>query len=209
MSFDDWDVVAEAKSPCSMSAVDTPRRARSRATPAPAMPPPMTTTSYSASSSGQGRLFIRSTALAKVWDGAPGGHQSPAQGIEHDARREPQADRQPGLVHLELRRVMRTRGSGRGRDADLEVAARPGLQEQAHVVASHHEALARHRVGAQLVDHARPHQRGLALVIDDGGAPLAHETQRRFGAVGTGDVARIGAEALLHLLAHDWAEGSQ
>src|SRR5262245_19592969 len=157
MSFDDWDVVADAKSPCSISAVDTPRRARSRATPAPAMPPPMTTTSYSASSSGQGRLFIRSSALAKDRDGAPGGHQSSAQGVEHYARREAQADRQPGLVHLELRLVMRTRGAGRGRDADLEVAARPGLQEQAHVVAGHHEALARHCVAAQFVDCARPH----------------------------------------------------
>src|SRR5215468_12089329 len=55
MSFDDCDVVADAKSPFSTSATDTPRSASSRATPAPAIPPPTTTTSYSASSSGQGR----------------------------------------------------------------------------------------------------------------------------------------------------------
>src|SRR5215471_4363898 len=55
MSFDDCDVVADAKSPLSTSATDTPRSASSRATPAPAMPPPTTTTSYSASSSSQGR----------------------------------------------------------------------------------------------------------------------------------------------------------
>src|SRR5215475_2837862 len=196
MSFDDWDVVAEAKSPCSISAVDTPRRARSRATPAPAMPPPMTTTSYSASSRGQGRLFIRSSVLAQVRDGAPAGHQSPAQGVEHHAAREAQADRQPGLVHLELRRVMRTDRTGRGRDADLEVTARPGLQEQAHVVAGHHEALPRNGLAAELVHHARPHQRGLALVIDDTRAALAHEPQGGLGAVGPGDIARVGAEPL-------------
>src|SRR5262245_57307389 len=55
MSLDDCDVVAEAKSPFSTRAIDTPRSASSRATPAPAIPPPTTTTSYSASSSGQGR----------------------------------------------------------------------------------------------------------------------------------------------------------
>src|SRR5262249_19779396 len=54
-SLDDCDVVAEAKSPFSTSATDTPRSASSRATPAPAIPPPITTTSYSASSSAQGR----------------------------------------------------------------------------------------------------------------------------------------------------------
>src|SRR5262249_56000067 len=55
MSFDDCDVVADAKSPFSTSTTDRRRSARGGATPAPAIPPPTTTTSYSASSSGQGR----------------------------------------------------------------------------------------------------------------------------------------------------------
>src|SRR5262245_15053840 len=62
MSLDDWDVVAEAKSPFSTRATDTPRSASSRAAPAPAIPPPTTTTSYSASSSGQGRPCTGSVA---------------------------------------------------------------------------------------------------------------------------------------------------
>src|SRR4029450_8951847 len=133
MSFDDWDVVADAKSPCSISAVDTPRRARSRATPAPAIPPPMTTTSYSASSSGHGRLFIGSGTLAKGRGGAPRGPRvtragrrasragalSPPPRVgDLPGRATAEPARQAGLVHLERRRVMRTRASGRGRDAD-------------------------------------------------------------------------------------------
>ena len=62
MSFEDWEVVADAKSPFSTSATDTPRSASSRATPAPAIPPPTMTTSYSASSSGQGRPCTGSVA---------------------------------------------------------------------------------------------------------------------------------------------------
>src|SRR5882724_255297 len=77
MSLDDCDVVAEAKSPFSTSATDTPRRASSRATPAPAMPPPTMTTSYSASSSGQGRPIIRSGDPADSRDGGHGGHDQP------------------------------------------------------------------------------------------------------------------------------------
>src|SRR6266446_4050910 len=77
MSLDDCDVVAEAKSPFSTSATDTPRRARSRATPAPAMPPPMMTTSYSASSSGQGRVFIESGGPSKTVEFRRGGHGQP------------------------------------------------------------------------------------------------------------------------------------
>ena len=77
MSLDDCDVVAEAKSPFSTSATETPRRARSRATPAPAMPPPMMTTSYSASSSGQGRAFIESGGPWKTKDFPQRGHDQP------------------------------------------------------------------------------------------------------------------------------------
>ena len=45
MSFEEYAVVAAAKSSFSTRATDTPRSARSRAAPAPAMPPPMMTTS--------------------------------------------------------------------------------------------------------------------------------------------------------------------
>ena len=45
MSLDERAVVAEAKSPFSTSATESPRSARSRAAPAPAMPPPTMTTS--------------------------------------------------------------------------------------------------------------------------------------------------------------------
>src|SRR6185436_10365066 len=145
MSLDERAVVAEAKSPFSTSATDSPRSARSRAAPAPAMPPPMMTTSYSASARAQGRA-------------AP---SSAAKRVQHHGQPQMQADRQSILVHLVFGSVMRMGATVRRRDADAEVAARARVQEQAHVVAGHHDRPVLEGGRAQLGGGARAHELGL------------------------------------------------
>src|SRR4029453_1373789 len=84
MSLEERAVVAEAKSPFSTSATDTPRSARARAAPAPPTPPPRQTPSYPPSASARGR--------------APPG--SAAKRVQHHGQPQPQANRHPKLVHL-------------------------------------------------------------------------------------------------------------
>src|SRR4029453_7051885 len=152
MSLEERAVVAEAKSPFSTSATDTPRTARSPAAPAPAIPPPMMTTSYSASASAQGRA-------------APG---SAAKRVQHHGQPQTQANRHPELVHLVFGGVVGMGLAVRGRDADADVAARWRVEEQAPILAGHHRWPVVERGGAQLGGGARAHERGLPLVVDDG-----------------------------------------